>query len=88
MHQLTEQADFLIFPTVNSVASVSPESLAEMYAQFLYTAFANVTGQPVLYLPSTSGEKKAGVQLAAPRLGDTRLLAVGEYLLNSREGGK
>jgi aspartyl-tRNA(Asn)/glutamyl-tRNA(Gln) amidotransferase subunit A len=88
MQKITAQVDFLIFPTLNTVATNNPESLADLYAQFIYTAFANVTGQPVLHLPSASGGKQPGFQLAAPRLGDGPLLALGEYLLNTCQGGK
>jgi aspartyl-tRNA(Asn)/glutamyl-tRNA(Gln) amidotransferase subunit A len=88
MQKLQEQVDFLAFPTVNCIASGTPVSLADLYAHFIYTAFANVTGEPALYLPSSSGGKQAGLQLTAPRRADGRLLDLGEYLLNSREGGK
>ena len=88
MQKINEQADFLIFPTLNSTASNNPESLADLYAQFIYTMFANITGQPALYLPSSSGSKHPGIQLAGPRLADGRLLALGDYLLSNRQGGK
>jgi aspartyl-tRNA(Asn)/glutamyl-tRNA(Gln) amidotransferase subunit A len=85
MQNITGQVDFLLFPTLNAVASNNPESMADLYAQFIYTAFANVTGQPALYIPSSVG---AGVQLAARRLDDRRLLDLGDYLLGNRQGGK
>ncbi|MDI6743281.1 MAG: amidase family protein, partial [Smithella sp.] len=85
MQNMTAQVDFLIFPTLNTMATNNPESLADLYAQFVYTAFANVTGQPALYIPSSVG---AGVQLAAKRLDDGRLLDLGDYLLGNRQGGK
>jgi len=88
IQNMTAQVDFLISPTLNSVATNNPESLADLYEQFIYTAFANVTGQPALHLPSASGGKQQGFQLAAPRLGDGWLLALGEFLLNNRQGGK
>ena len=51
MQRLTEQADFLVFPAANGAPCDAPALLADTYAQFASTAFANVTGQPVLYLP-------------------------------------
>jgi aspartyl-tRNA(Asn)/glutamyl-tRNA(Gln) amidotransferase subunit A len=83
MKKLTAQADFLILPVVNRAAAQNPATIAETYAQFIYTAFANVTGQPALYLPDKKGED---LQLTAARLADARLLALGEYLLGG--GGK
>ena len=85
MRKLSEKVDFLIFPTVNPAASGTFDSLADLYEQFVYTAFANVTGQPALNIPAGSG---GGLQLAAKRLADGRLLDLGEYLLNHRQGGK
>jgi aspartyl-tRNA(Asn)/glutamyl-tRNA(Gln) amidotransferase subunit A len=85
MQKLTAQTEFLIFPTFNTAASSNPESLADLYTQFIYTAFANVTGQPALHIPSEAG---AGFQLAGKRLDDGRLLDLGEYLISNRQGGK
>jgi aspartyl-tRNA(Asn)/glutamyl-tRNA(Gln) amidotransferase subunit A len=87
MQRLTEQADFLVFPAVNGAPSGAPALLADTYAQFSSTAFANVTGQPALYLPPASGAGHSGFQLAGPRLSDGRLLALGDHLLNMRRGG-
>jgi aspartyl-tRNA(Asn)/glutamyl-tRNA(Gln) amidotransferase subunit A len=84
MQKLSEKAEFLVFPTINPAASRTFDSLADMYDQFVYTAFANVTGQPALYIPSGIC---AGFQLAAKRLNDGRLLDLGEYLLGNRQGG-
>jgi aspartyl-tRNA(Asn)/glutamyl-tRNA(Gln) amidotransferase subunit A len=83
MKNLTKQSDFIILPAENIAAAKDPATLAETYRQFIYTAFANVTGQPVLFLPDKSG---AGFQLTAARLGDGQLLSLGEYLLDG--GGK
>jgi len=88
MQRLTSQADFLVFPAVNCAPSGAPSSLADTYAQFASMAFANVTGQPALYLPPAPGAAHPGFQLAGPRLSDARLLALGEHLLNMRQGGK
>lgn len=85
MRKVSEKADFLVFPTVNPTASGTFDSLADMYEQFVYTAFANVTGQPALHISSSVG---AGLQLAAKRLDDGRLLDLAEYLLSHRQGGK
>ena len=86
MQRLTSQADFLALPAVNHDPTGTPASLADTYAQFATTIFANITGQPALYLPPASGA--VGVQLAGPRLGDGRLLSLGEHLMNTRRGGK
>ena len=87
MQRLTGQVDFLVLPVAAGAAARAPAALAEHYAQFATTLFANVTGQPALYLPPPSGAAQAGVQLAGPRLSDARLLALGEYLVNSRRRG-
>jgi aspartyl-tRNA(Asn)/glutamyl-tRNA(Gln) amidotransferase subunit A len=88
MQQLTSQVDFLVLPAVNYTPSGAPASLADTYAQFASTAFANVTGQPALYLPPAPGAAQSGFQIAGQRLSDARLLALGEHLLNMRRGGK
>jgi len=88
MQRLTTQADFLVFPAANHAPSDVPASLDGTYAQFASTSFANVTGQPALYLPPAPGAAHPGFQLAGPRLSDARLLALGEHLLNMRRGGK
>jgi len=87
MQQITTQADFLVLPATNEASSGTDVNLENTYAQFASTAFANVTGQPVLYLPPTPGTA-AGLQIAGPRLSDGRLLALGEHLLNINRGGK
>jgi len=88
MQRLFLQADFLVFPAVKCAATSGSALLADTYAQFASTAFANVTGQPALYLPTASGAGQSGFQLAGPRLSDARLLALGEHLLNRRKGDK
>ncbi len=85
MQRLTGEADFLVLPATDAAAG-APASLADLYDRFALTAFANVTGQPVLYLPP-AGAATAGFQLAGPRLSDARLLALGEHLMNLRRGG-
>jgi len=88
MQRLTSQADYLVLPAVDWAPSGAPALLADTYAQFASTAFANVTGQPALYLPPASDAAHSGFQLAGPRLSDALLLALGEHLLNVRQGGK
>ncbi len=94
MRQLTSHADVLLLPAgsgareaapAEAAASGGPVSLADTYAEQASTLFANVTGQPALYLPPRGGAS-AGFQLAGPRRGDARLLALGEYLLDRRGG--
>lgn len=63
----------------------APPSLAGTYAEFASTLFANVTGQPALYVPPPPGGAQ-GFQMAGPRLGDARLLSLGELLLGRRRG--
>jgi aspartyl-tRNA(Asn)/glutamyl-tRNA(Gln) amidotransferase subunit A len=87
MQQITAQADFLVLPATNGASSGTDVNLENFCAQFASTAFANVTGQPVLYLPPTPGTA-AGLQIAGPRISDGRLLALGEHLLNINRGGK
>jgi aspartyl-tRNA(Asn)/glutamyl-tRNA(Gln) amidotransferase subunit A len=88
MQRFTSQVDFMVFPAVDCAPLDTPASLSDTYAQFATTAFANVTGQPALYLPPATGMAHPGFQLAGPRLSDARLLALGEHLLNMRQGGK
>ena len=88
MQRLTSEVDFLVFPALNCAPTGEPASLAETYAQFASTTFANVTGQPALYLPLISDAVRSGFQLAGPRLSDARLLALGEHVLDSCQGGK
>jgi len=86
MQKLTSRVDFLVLPAVNSALSGAPTLLADTYAQFVSTAFANVTGQAALYLPPAS-DAASGFQLVGPRLSDARLLTLGEHLLDMRWGG-
>ncbi len=88
MKRIYSSTDFLIFPAKGSVAEENSESLSRTYDQFEQTLFANVTGQPVLYIPSVSGAHQSGLQLAGPGFSDYRLLALGDYLLKSRMGGR
>jgi aspartyl-tRNA(Asn)/glutamyl-tRNA(Gln) amidotransferase subunit A len=88
MQKTISKADFLLLAAANKIPTDTAASLAGTYDQFSPTVFANVTGQPALYLPSASGSAQSGFQLAGPRLGDARLLALGEHLLNLRQGGK
>jgi len=85
MHALASQADFLVFP-IDVVEKGAPAALPDTYAQFASTLFANVTGQPALYLPPGRSAGQSGIQLAGPRLSDGRLLDLGEYLLNAQGG--
>lgn len=85
MCELGRQVDALLLP-VNWLGNAeSPASLSATYAQFSSTLFANVTGQPVLYLPAVASVAPTGVQLAGARGHDGLLLALGEYLMNQRQ---
>jgi aspartyl-tRNA(Asn)/glutamyl-tRNA(Gln) amidotransferase subunit A len=88
MQRLTAQVSFLVLPADAGVTAASPTSLADTYAQFGWTAFANVTGQPALYLPDVAGSADGGMQLVGPRSSDGRLLALGEHLRNIRQKGQ
>lgn len=69
--------------------AVEQPVLSDVYAQCALTLFANVTGQPVLYLPPRAAGTTAGLQLAGARLADGRLLALGEFLCGAaRQGGE
>lgn len=87
MRKLFDHADFLIFPAALGGGMCQTSSLTATYEQFAATLFANVTGQPALYLPPAPGAQAAGFQLAGPRRSDARVLALGEYLLNLRQEG-
>ncbi|MEN6508047.1 MAG: amidase family protein [Smithella sp.] len=88
MQKTISKVDFLVLPAANEVPTNTTASLAGTYEQFSPTVFANVTGQPALYLPPESGQERFGFQLSGPRLSDARLFALGEHLLNLRQGGK
>ena len=62
-------------------------SLTDLYAEAATTLFANVTGQPVLYLPPTTDTGETGLQLTGPRRSDGRLLDLGELILRTSQGG-
>jgi len=87
MQQRMTQADFMVFPTAKYVSPEAPPLLADTYAQFDSTVFANVTGQPALYLPPAN-ERGSGFQLVGPRLSDMHVLALGEYLMKLRQGNR
>lgn len=87
MGRLTGQVDFLVMPVRGQAVAEGAVPLAETYAKFSSTLFANVTGQPVLCLPPADGARQAGVQLAAGRRCDGRLIALGEYILERRGKG-
>ncbi len=86
MQQLTAQVDALVVPVVGGAAASADPSLAETYASFASTLFANVTGQPALVLPTLSGASHVGIQLTGTRRSDGRLLAIGEQLLGKHQG--
>jgi aspartyl-tRNA(Asn)/glutamyl-tRNA(Gln) amidotransferase subunit A len=87
MQKLFDQADFFIFPAAAGGDSGQGDFPGDIYEQFSAALFANVTGQPALYLPPASGTSASGFQLTGPRLSDARVLALGEYLVNLRQGG-
>ncbi|MFW6325762.1 MAG: amidase family protein [Desulfovermiculus sp.] len=87
MQRLFEQADFLLLPACTGSRAEPGLSLADTYEQFADTLFANVSGQPVLYLPPAPGTNASGCQLAGPRRSDPQLLDLGEYVLNLRQRG-
>lgn len=87
MQRLASKADFLMLPAESGVLPADSASLADTYQQFALTLFANVTGQPALFLPPAE-KAQSGFQLSGSRLADARLLALGEHLLNLRRGGK
>lgn len=88
MDRIYSQANFLVFPATNSTGPDETGALSSIYSRFSFTLFANVTGQPVLYLPVDSGAGITGFQLAGPRNSDGGVLTLGEYILNRRDGGK
>lgn len=87
MQQIAAQVDFLVFPTVKYCPSDEPLPLEETCAQFALTAFANVSGQPALYLPA-SHDSHSGFQLVGPAFSDARVLSLGEHLMNLRQGDR
>lgn len=87
MDRLAAGVDVLALPAAGAPGPDGAASLADTYAQFGATLFANVTGQPVLVLPPRPETGGAEVQLTAARGADGRLLALGRRLFNGR-GGK
>ena len=83
MRQLHSEADFLVIPA-SPGENLDAASLEETYRLFDCTAFANVTGQPALYMPAVGG---AGIQIVGPRRSDPDLLALGESILHAGRGG-
>ena len=73
-------------PSADEGRSATPPSLAYVYECFSSTLFANVTGQPALYMPPAPGSAQTGFQLTGPRLSDSRLLALGRLISDSRGG--
>ena len=88
MDRLVSGVDFLMLPAASSASAGASGSLADTCARFSAMAFANVTGQPALYVPPAPGRGRAGFQLAGPRRGDARLLALGAHLPGTRRGGE
>ena len=87
MQEINKRVDLLVLPLVRFMPSGETVSLDAAYAAYVTTVFANVTGQPVLYLPLLA-DSLVGVQLAGPRLSDVKLMAIGEFLLNLHKGDK
>ncbi len=87
MDALAGQVDFLVMPSRGKDAATGALPLAGTFAAFSATLFANVTGQPVLCLPAAVGTRQAGVQFAARRRDDGRLIALGECVLERRGKG-
>ncbi len=83
---LATQADVLVFPVQNAAASDAPETLADLYEQFVHTAHANITGCPALCVPPSAVNRPA-VQLVGPKNADARVMALGEHLFKQRKGG-
>lgn len=98
MRRLTSQVDFLVLPPCAGTGpdrglprkaeppSGTPPTLKDIYEGFAATLFANVTGQPALYLPPASRAPGLGFQLSGPRLSDGRLLSLGRLVLDTRGG--
>jgi aspartyl-tRNA(Asn)/glutamyl-tRNA(Gln) amidotransferase subunit A len=87
MEGLLNQAAFLVFPAINPAASPQAASPADLYDRFRFTLFANVTGQPALYLPSSGGGGAPGLQWVGARRSDAGLLDLGDFLLRLSQGG-
>ncbi len=87
MQHLCTQVDYLVFPLCDCLSPGDADSISSLYTQFAMTVFANVTGQPVLSLPPVAAGG-AGLQFSGPRLSDARILALGDYLLKIRQGGR
>ena len=87
--RLMQEADYLVLPCPPRGGAEEKSALEAVYAAFAETLWANVTGQPVLALPLPgSAGAVGGIQLMGPRLSDARLLALGEMVLDRREGDR
>jgi aspartyl-tRNA(Asn)/glutamyl-tRNA(Gln) amidotransferase subunit A len=79
--------DALLLPLKNGAARASKaEAAGDIYDAFAPTLLANLTGQPALALPESTAAP-CGVQLIGNRLGDARLLTVGQRLYDILTGG-
>ena len=87
MRSITAQADFLVLPAGVWTPSETIPTIEDMYAGCAPTLFANVTGQPSLFVPSP-GASRPGFQITGPRLSDEKLLSLGTWLLNNTRGGR
>ncbi|MDO9529697.1 MAG: amidase family protein [Syntrophales bacterium] len=87
---LYKAVDMLIFPAgQNGTLIDKATTINEVYDIFPLTLMANVTGQPAIHIPGSlfGQETDPGLQFMAPRLGDTRLLALAA-MLASLQGGE
>lgn len=92
MRRLESEVDFFVLPMGDDPAQEvrsgagAPPSLAGLYESHASTLYANVTGQPALYLPPVPGSAPTGFQLTGPRLSDGRLLDLGRFISESWGG--
>lgn len=85
--RLVAEVDALALPLPDRVPEdITAAPLAETCAPFGCTRLASVTGQPALALPAAGA--CGALQLVGPRLGDARLLALGETLAAVCREGK
>jgi len=91
MGRLAAQADFLVLPLsdpgLDRLATPDSGLLSTTYATFDSTLFANVTGQPALYVLPPPGAPHPGFQVVGPRLSEGRLLAMAELLFGTTGRG-
>ena len=80
------EVDAILLPMGNTARATTAETAGDVYDAFKLTLLANLTGQPALVLPDATAPSR-GLQLIGKRLGDGRLLYLGQRISAILTGG-